>query len=260
MAGQVRIGTSGYQYKHWKGLFYPSDLPQKQWFAFYARHFDTVEINNTFYGLPAADTFAAWRRQAPPGFLYALKFSRYGSHLKRLKDARATITTFLGRARRLKKFLGPILVQLPPNFRADPERLAGFLKAAPRSIRWAVEFRDVSWLNEEVFSLLQKHNAALCIHDMIKDHPRRITADWTYLRFHGQRYSGSYTPEQLRAEAQWIKQQLADGKDLYAYFNNDAQGHAVTNAADLRRYVLGENFGGMPRQRPVDHGGSNVES
>jgi uncharacterized protein YecE (DUF72 family) len=95
---------------------------------------------------------------------------------------------------------------------------------------------------------------------MIKDHPRRITADWTYLRFHGQRYSGSYTPEQLRAEAQWIKQQLADGKDLYAYFNNDAQGHAVTNAADLRRYVLGENFGGMPRQRPVDHGGSNVES
>jgi uncharacterized protein YecE (DUF72 family) len=238
--GQVRIGTSGYQYKHWKGLFYPEKLPQKQWFAYYAKHFDTVEINNTFYGLPAAETFSAWRKQAPPQFLYALKFSRYGSHLKRLKEPRGTIKTFLQRARRLRNCFGPILVQLPPNWRADPDRLAGFLKTAPRSVRWAFEFRDASWLCEEIFALLERHKAALCIHDMIKDHPRRATAEWVYLRFHGQHYGGSYTAEQLQAEARWIKHQLADAKDVYAYFNNDAQGHALTNATDLRRYVQGE--------------------
>ena len=243
--GRIRIGTSGYQYKHWKGMFYATDLPQKRWFAYYANHFDTVEINNTFYGLPSAETFDAWHKQAPPGFLYVLKFSRYGSHLKRLKDPRATIKIFLERAKRLNTLLGPVLVQLPPKWRVDSRRLRDFLQAAPRSIRWAVEFRDPSWLCEEVFALLQTHNAALCIHDMIKDHPRRITADWIYLRFHGQRYSGSYTPEQLQAEAAWIRHQLADGKDVYAYFNNDAQGHAITNATDLKRYVGGEVSGAL---------------
>jgi len=238
--GQFRIGTSGYQYKHWRGLFYPRDLPGRQWFAYYAKHFDTVEINNTFYGLPSAETFSAWRKQAPQGFVYVLKFSRYGSHLKRLKDPRATIKNFLQPARRLGKFLGPILVQLPPNWRVDADRLAGFLGVAPRSVRWAVEFRDSSWLCEEIFSILQSHNAALCIHDMIKDHPRRLTADWAYLRFHGQRYGGSYAPEALAAQAEWIKQQLSAGKDVFAYFNNDAQGHAVRNAADLRSNVTGQ--------------------
>jgi uncharacterized protein YecE (DUF72 family) len=238
--GQFRIGTSGYQYKHWRGLFYPRDLPGRAWFAYYARHFDTVEINNTFYGLPAAETFSAWRRQAPPGFVYVLKFSRYGSHLKRLKDPRATIKNFLQPARRLGKFLGPILVQLPPNWRVDADRLAGFLRVAPRSVRWALEFRDPSWLCEEIFFVLQSHNAALCIHDMIKDHPRRLTADWAYLRFHGQHYGGSYAPEALAAEAEWINQQLSAGRDVFAYFNNDAQGHAVGNAADLRSCVAGQ--------------------
>jgi uncharacterized protein YecE (DUF72 family) len=237
--GQVRIGTSGYQYKHWRGRFYPQELSQKQWFAYYAKHFDTVEINNSFYGLPAAKTFTAWRKQAPAGFLYALKFSRYGSHLKRLTEPRETTKNFLQRGRRLRNLLGPILVQLPPNWRVAPDRLAGFLKAAPASVRWSIEFRDPSWLCREVFAILETHNAALCIHDMIKDHPKRITADWVYLRFHGDHYGGSYAPEQLRAEAEWIKQQSRKGRDVFAYFNNDAQGHAVTNAADLKRYVLG---------------------
>jgi uncharacterized protein YecE (DUF72 family) len=235
--GRVRIGTSGYQYKHWKGLFYPAELAQKQWFAYYAKQFDTVEINNTFYRLPSAETFDAWRDQAPPGFLFVLKFSRYGSHLKRLKDPHATIKLFLERATHLHDLLGPVLVQLPPNWRVDAERLGSFLKAAPRSVRWAVEFRDPSWLCEEIFTLLKNHNAALCIHDMITDHPRRVTADWVYLRYHGQHYSGSYTSAQLRSEAKWIRQQLSQAKDVYAYFNNDAQGHAVTNAADLKRYL-----------------------
>ena len=142
--GELRIGTSGYHYDHWKGVFYPEDLPKTEWFSYYARQFDTVEINNTFYRLPEATTFEAWRRQAPKGFCYALKFSRYGSHIVRLKKPRDTIGKFLKRADRLGEFLGPILVQLPPNWKADPERLAAFLKAAPNDYRWAVEFRDRS--------------------------------------------------------------------------------------------------------------------
>jgi uncharacterized protein YecE (DUF72 family) len=237
--GQFRVGTSGYQYDHWRGIFYPSKLPKKLWFAFYAEHFDTVEINNTFYGLPGAETFAAWRAQAPPGFCYILKFSRYGSHLKRLKEPRATIKNFLQRARRLRTTLGPILVQLPPNWDVNIPRLSGFLKAASRSFRWAFEFRDRRWLCDDVYAILQHYNAALCIHDMIEDHPRRLTADWTYLRFHGDHYSGSYTKPELTQQAKWIKRQLAQGKDVFAYFNNDVQGHALRNAADLKRYVAG---------------------
>jgi len=232
-----RIGTSGYQYDHWRGVFYPEKLSRRAWFAYYAQHFDTVEINNTFYGLPAAETFDRWRKQAPESFCYALKFSRYGSHIKRLKEPRATIKTFLQRARRLKETIGPILVQLPPRWNVDSARLSGFLSAAPPSIRWAVELRDPSWLCPEVFAILAHHKAALCIHDMIQDHPRLLTADWTYLRFHGTDYAGSYSSLQLREQARWIKRRLSEGVDVFAYFNNDAQGYAVSNAADLRRYV-----------------------
>jgi uncharacterized protein YecE (DUF72 family) len=235
---EFRVGTSGYQYDHWRGRFYPPDLPKKDWFLHYAKHFDTVEINNTFYGLPAAETFGSWRRQAPEGFCYTLKFSRYGSHVKRLKEPRATIKVFLQRARRLRRCLGPILVQLPPNWNVNTDRLESFLKAAPRSVRWACEFRDPSWLCEEVFTILQRYNAALCIHDMIENHPRRITADWVYLRFHGDRCSGSYTSQAQKKQARWIKQQLGDGRDVFAYFNNDAEGYAVRNALELKRYVL----------------------
>ena len=238
--GALRIGTSGYHYDHWKGVFYPEELSKAEWFSYYARNFDTVEINNTFYRLPESETFEAWRRQAPTGFCYALKFSRYGSHILRLKKPRDTIRRFLKRADRLGELLGPILVQLPPNWKANPERLHAFLKAAPKDHRWAIEFRDPRWLCEEVFTILARHNAALCIHDMIDGHPRRITADWVYLRFHGDHYSGSYSSEKLRAEARWIRQQLGDGKDAFVYFNNDAQGYAVQNAADFRRYAMGE--------------------
>jgi len=236
--GALRIGTSGYHYDHWKRVFYPENLPKDEWFAYYARQFDTVEINNTFYRLPEARTFDAWRRQAPKGFCYALKFSRYGSHILRLKKPRDTIGRFIKRADRLGDFLGPILVQLPPNWKADPERLDAFLKAAPKNHRWAVEFRDPRWLCEEVFTILQSHNSALCIHDLIDDHPRGRTADWIYLRFHGDHYSGSYTSQALKAQANWIRQQLGDGKDVFAYFNNDAEGYAVRNGAELKQYVL----------------------
>jgi uncharacterized protein YecE (DUF72 family) len=235
--GRLRVGTSGYQYEHWRGLFYPKPLPKKAWFAYYADHFDTVEINNTFYRLPQPATFEAWRARAPAGFCYAVKFSRYGSHLKRLKDPGEPVARFLDRADRLRPFLGPILVQLPPNWKPDVERLSGFLKQAPRHYRWAFEFRDHRWLCAEVFELLRHANAALCIHDLIVPHPREITADWLYLRFHGTSSGGNYTDQALRAEASRIRQYVATGLDVFAYFNNDVGGHALHNAADLRRYA-----------------------
>ena len=176
--GKLRIGTSGYHCDHWKEVFYPRNLRKQNWFAYYARRFDTVEINNTFYHLPQAHSFDVWREQAPPNSCYALKFSRYGSHLKRLQEPHASIAKFLDRASRLRECLGPILVQLPPHWTPDPARLAGFLKAAPSAYRTAY--------------------------------------------------------------ATQINQYLADGLVVFAYFNNDAHGYAVQNAADLRCYIRGD--------------------
>lgn len=235
--GELRIGTSGYRYKHWRGGFYPEDLPERRWFECYAQHFDTVEINNTFYWLPEEDIFRRWRREAPNGFVYALKFSRYGSHIKHLKDGAQTIASFLDAARGLGPALGPILVQLPPSWRPNPQRLEEFLAQAPADRRWAVEIRDPRWFTDQVFGILRRHRAALCVHDMIEDHPRDLTADWTYIRFHGEDYAGNYPHQYLTAEADRIAALLRDGRDVYAYFNNDAQGYAVDNARQLRRYV-----------------------
>lgn len=237
--GKLRIGTSGYQYDDWRGRFYPKTLPKSAWFAHYAEHFDAVEINATFYRLPEAATFERWRNAAPKGFCYALKFSRYGTHLKRLKDAPDTIGLFIERARLLGPSLGPILVQLPPRWHVNVARLAAFLESTPKQYRWAVELRDPSWLCQDIYALLRKHRAALCIHDLIERHPRVRTANWVYLRFHGDDYAGSYSPQALSAAAQRIRKHLADGYDVYAFFNNDIGGHAVRNAADLRRYVAG---------------------
>lgn len=235
--GRLRIGTSGYQYDHWRGVLYADDLPKRAWFERYAEVFDTVEINNTFYRLPSNSAFESWRARAPRGFCYALKFSRYGSHLKRLQEPEATIGLFLERAEPLRGALGPILVQLPPRWDADPARLEAFLEAAPARHRWAVEFRDERWLRDDVLAILRRHEAALCVHDLIEGHPRVATAPWIYLRFHGHRYQGSYTPQFLAAEARRIRGELDRGLDVYAYFNNDIGGHAVRNALDLRRLV-----------------------
>jgi uncharacterized protein YecE (DUF72 family) len=233
------IGTSGWHYDHWRGRFYPRGLPRSAWFSHYAAHFDTVEIDATFYRLPEAATFDAWREAAPAGFLYALKLSRYLTHLKRLKDPAPALRLFLERARRLGDRLGPILVQLPPRWTPDLPRLAAFLAAAPASQRFALELRDPRWLGDATFALLRDHGVALCIHDAIEDHPREATADFAYLRFHGAGRSGSYSPARLAAEARRIRAWLRRGLDVHAYFNNDAGGHAVLDAIRLRRYVEG---------------------
>jgi uncharacterized protein YecE (DUF72 family) len=242
-SGRLRVGTSGYHYPHWRGAFYPPQLPTREWFAWYVERFDTVELNNTFYRLPEARVFDAWHEQAPPGFCFALKFSRYGSHLKRLRTPRATLRRFLARAERLGEQLGPILVQLPPRWRADPARLAAFLAAAPQRHRFAVEFRDPSWLVPAVFDVLQEHGAALCIHDLIEDHPRELTAGWAYLRFHGAGRGGSYAVGALVARARAIRRWLGRGVDVYAYFNNDRAAYAVANATTLRRLVASRPLG-----------------
>lgn len=239
--GVVRIGTSGYQYDHWVGPFYPKGLPKRSWFAYYAEQFRTVEINNTFYSLPKPATFARWRDAAPAGFLFALKFSRYGSHLKRLKDPEATINHFLDAACSLGDTLGPVLIQLPPRWHADPDRLNAFLATAPREIRWAMEFRDDTWLCDEVFAVLREHGAALCVHDMLPGHPWITTADWVYMRFHGDRYAGSYSDATLADAAAWLAEQRRAGRDGFAFFNNDEAGKAVTDAMRLTA-LLKENI------------------
>lgn len=234
MKRKIHIGTSGYQYDHWKGDFYPEDIPKKDWFDHYAKHFDTVEINNSFYRMPAAKTFDKWRSAAPKDFFYAIKYSRYGTHRKKLKDPQDHIDYFMERADHLKSKLGPVLVQLPPNWHKNPERLEEFLKAAPKRHRWAVEMRHPDWLSEDIYEILRKYNSALVIHDMIPDHPREITADWVYLRFHGKNYGGSYTNKQLNDVAARIKDHTKKNREVFVYFNNDAEGYAVKNALSLK--------------------------
>lgn len=232
--GTFRIGTSGYQYDHWRCDFYPAEMPRTQWFDFYTQQFDTVEINNTFYTLPEAETFRKWRWRAPENFLYSLKFSRYGSHIKHLKDGREVIDNFLTPASELGSHLGPILVQLPPNWKPNVDRLEDFLQAAgDTSQRWAVEFRDERWLCDEVFDCLRHHNAALVVHDLIDNHPHVLTADWVYLRYHGENYAGSYKRKQLAENASEIQSWLNSGLDVFAYFNNDAEASAPANAKEL---------------------------
>jgi uncharacterized protein YecE (DUF72 family) len=234
---ELRIGTSGYQYNHWRGVLYPEQAPARDWFSLYAEQFDTVEINATFYHLPAASTFDAWAARAPERFLYALKFSRYGTHLKRLLDPEATIGLFVERARRLGPALGPVLVQLPPRWNAAPQRLEAFLEAAPRDLRWAYEFRDESWLSPRVLELLRRHDAALCVHDKIPGHPDEPTTSWVYLRFHGHVPQGKYSAQRLKGVARRIEAWLERGLDVYAYFNNDPHGHAVRDALRLRKML-----------------------
>ena len=181
--GRWRVGTSGDQYDHWRGKLYPPGLAKRAWLAHYARCFDSVEIDSTFYALPQEQTSARWAAEVGPDFRFALKLSRYITHLKRLRDPVEPLRRFLELARELGPKLGPVLVQLPPRWRADPRRLRGFLPALEPQLRWAVEFRDPSWWRPDVFALLEAAGVALCLHNALEDHPVLLTTSWTYLRF-----------------------------------------------------------------------------
>lgn len=234
---EIRIGTSGWVYNHWRGILYPQDVPPRDWFARYASEFDTVEINNTFYRLPGAETFDAWREQAPTGFIYAVKASRFLTHFKKLKDPEEPLRTFLERASRLGKTLGPLLYQLPPHWKVNLPRFEHFLSVLPKGHRHVVEFRDESWLIEPVFQLLERYDVAHCIHDMYTlKIPLRLTAPPVYIRFHGDTiHSGDYPLSTLKAWAERIADWHRRRLDVYVYFNNDICGYAVKNALALKQ-------------------------
>jgi len=238
--GRARIGCSGWDYPDWRGVVYPAALPRHDWFPWYAATFDTVELNTTFYRLPSPATVDGWAAAAPPGFVYSVKLGQFGSHRMKLRDARRWLPNHLERVGRLGPALGPTLVQLPPRWRRDAARLDEFLSVAPPGLRWAVELRDPSWLHDEVFDVLHRHGAALCIHDLLDDHPWEVTTNWTYLRFHGPRataapYEGRYTGRRLASVARRLGDELRAGHDVYAYFNNDIGGAAFEDARWLCR-------------------------
>jgi uncharacterized protein YecE (DUF72 family) len=240
---RVHVGTSGWHYKHWVGDFYPERFPSSKMFSWYAREFHTVEINNSFYRLPEGKTFQQWREMAPPGFLFALKASRFITHIKRLRDAADSIDLFFSRAKPLGLTLGPVLFQLPPRWKANVDRLAEFLSILPKRHKYSIEFRDESWNAAQVYALLRRHNIALCIHDWHEmPWSKELTADFSYIRFHGsgQNYGGNYPKEQLRAWAKWITSWSRQLSDVFVYFNNDIGGHAIRNARSLRTLLEGE--------------------
>lgn len=243
---RLLIGTSGWTYSSWKGVFYPSDLPSRQYLEFYAKEFPTTEVNYSFYHLPRPSTYEKWATQVPDEFIFALKASRFITHVKRLVDVEEAWTTFVQNALAVGSHLGPILLQFPPSFRCYRPKLAAFLRSAQRPapksrpLRLVFEFRHESWFMEEIYSLLSRHNAALCIADSPR-YPRKdvLTADFVYLRFHGRTdlFASKYTESELAEEAKQIRRYLRDGRDAYVYFNNDALGHAIANARMLTHMV-----------------------
>lgn len=238
---EIRIGTSGYHYKHWVGRYYPADIKPAGMLAHYLRDFDTVELNNTFYQLPNESTFDAWRDATPPDFLFAVKGSRFITHMIKLKDAQRGLTNFLPRAERLGEKLGPILWQLPPRWNVNVERLEEFLSLLPPEHRYTFELRHPSWMTDAVYEVLRKYNAAFCIYELAGyQSPIEITADWTYIRLHGPtrfKYQGSYSDAQLAAWAERIRRWSRTMKAIYVYFDNDDSAYAVDNALTLKRLL-----------------------
>ena len=240
MTSNIYIGTSGWNYKHWLGRFYPEKFPASKMLPFYAEHFKTVELNNSFYHLPSAKSFETWRETTPDKFVFAVKGSRFITHMKKLKDPKLATERFFAPAEQLAAKLAPVLFQLPPRWRVNTERLAAFLEVLPQEHRYAFEFREPSWFTEEVYRLLREYNAALCIYQMTGyESPHEITADFVYVRFHGTEstYGGSYSDAALRQWAAQIRKWRRQAKDVYAYFNNDPEATAVRNAKTLQQLV-----------------------
>ncbi len=250
-AGRVETGTSGWSYRHWRGTFYPEDLPAARWLEHYSQRFSTVELNATHYGLPSAGTVRAWGERAPAGFTYAVKMSRLITHSHRLRGADELVRNFLARVAGLGAHLGPVLVQLPPRFPRDRGLLAAFLEtlrqgepaqlglgtAAPPSFTYAFEFRDGDWLHDDVFELLAQHGVAFCIYHLAGyETPHVVTSRLIYVRLHGPAgaYAGRYDERSLRAWADEAAGWAAAGHHVYIYFDNDQEGAAPRDAERLR--------------------------
>lgn len=250
---KIYVGTSGWQYHHWRGIFYPEDLPTKDWLIYYSQKFQTVEINSSFYHLPREITFKNWAAKVPINFLFAVKVWRRITHLKKLKNIEEDLKIFFERASALKEKFGPLLFQFPSNFKATEENIKK-LKTLGQFIRehsWlhsckfakghcAFEFRHPSWFNKKVYQILKKYNLALCWADTpCYPYEEEITADYIYIRLHGHTdlYVSKYTKKQLKDYAQKIKKMIQQSRTVYVYFDNDAYGYAIENAQELRNLI-----------------------
>lgn len=234
--GKVHIGTSGWNYKHWKGNFYPENIADADEFSFYKKKFKTVEINSSFYHLPPASSFSAWKKQSPAGFIFSVKASRYITHNKKLITNDDSLKNFLQQVRCLKEKLGPVLFQLPPGWKKNSLRLKEFLEQLPSKYRYTFEFRNPTWLDEEIYELLKSHNCAFCIYDLAQFlTPSVVTTDFVYIRFHGpgNKYQGSYSKIFLKKWAKKIISWKEAGLDVYVYFDNNQEGYAAFNAQTL---------------------------
>lgn len=237
---RLLVGTSGWVYPHWRGVFYPENLREDGWFAYYAEHFDTVEINNTFYHLPPRSTFEGWKEQAPRGFVYTVKASRYITHVKKLNDPAQPVARFYDSLRGLGRKCAAVLFQLPPRFHFREDRLAGLLEQVPGDYRLAFEFRDPTWFDDRAYALLENAGAALAFADLRElQTPRVRTADFTFHRMHGGRGAKApgYTAGELKKLAGEVRPVLDAGQDAFVYFNNDYEGYALENARSLREML-----------------------
>jgi uncharacterized protein YecE (DUF72 family) len=237
---KIHIGTSGWNYNHWKSVFYPSDLSSNKWLSFYADIFDTVEINNTFYQLPSANTIKKWRDTVQKDFLFTVKASRYITHMKKLKEPREALKGFFKNVEILGDKLGPILFQLPPHWKINRDRLDSFLELLSRDFRYTFEFRNSSWWDESIYESLRKHNAAFCIYELEGTiSPKQVTADFIYIRLHGPEgaYQGSYDTKILSGWAGAFSAWTKNKKEVFCYFDNDQNGYAAGNARELKEMV-----------------------
>jgi len=238
----IRIGTSGWHYEHWRGPFYPENLSKGGFLEYYAGRFGTAEINNSFYRLPEEKTLVRWRETVPEGFIFSVKASRYLTHMKKLKDPREPLNRLLDRVSILGDKLGPILFQLPPRWRSNVERLESFLEILPQGHRYAFEFRDPSWFDERIYAALAEHGASFCVYDLGGGtSPKRVTADFAYVRLHGPDgpYRGRYGAERLAGWAGAFSAWLREGLTVYCYFDNDEAGYAAQDALGLQQMMGG---------------------
>jgi uncharacterized protein YecE (DUF72 family) len=255
---EVRIGTSGWHYPHWRGPFYPEKFPPAKMLEFYADQLDTVELNITFYRLPPEGAAEEWKHDTPPGFLFAAKGSRFLTHMKKLKDEGPGIDHFFSRVHGLGRKLGPIVFQLPPRWQVNAGRLETFLSALPKRRKYAFELRDPTWHVPEVYRILRRHNAAFCIFEIGGWQSEcEITADFTYVRLHGPGgpYQGSYSKPVLKRWASRIRDWERDLNAAYVYFDNDQAGYAPANARELKQLAGLEVHVTRPLLRkPSQHG------
>lgn len=241
--GDIRIGTSGWSYRHWRGSFYPPDMPSREWLAHYAERLRTVEINTSFYRLPREETLAGWKDAVPKDFLFSVKASRFITHRKKLKDPETTVPPFLDRVAALGGKMGPVLFQLPPNWGFDPGRLADFLASLPAGRRYALELRDPDWINDRARGILSDHGVAFCIYELDgRLSPREVTAGFVYVRLHGPggSYRGSYDVGTLSGWAGAFSSWAASGKEVFCYFDNDEKGYAAENALRIEEMMRGD--------------------